>query len=400
MTNATHHWIKRIEPILREELNLESKGWIPEFDFAPLSAHLSKALYLEGLTITSGTREWKSAEHIRLGFGTNPSVFTFECPLIKGPLYWITAERDVDRVTEWLEKGTFLSKELKKGLYEYALLEGLDALQRVPRFKPFSCQITEKHLPEQGALYSIDISLQYQEEILWCRLAMSKDALMSIENHFAMGDITIRSLETFPHLPLDLYLSAGFVRLTETQFSSLRVGDFVMLDQFYYRPKSQKGSFQLAINDTQLFQVKIKEDQMKILDFTYDVEEPPVDNKPPFDDEDDEDDDEEIEEPSFEEDDEDDDDDFEEDVQKVDDAPKVQKMKLKDVPLTIHVEVKRLKMTLEELHKLSPGQSIPLSSAGPLNLVHLTLQGQVVAEGELLELGENIIGVKLSKIYR
>jgi flagellar motor switch protein FliN/FliY len=402
MTKTKHTWIKKIEPILREELNLESTGSIPSFDFALFSSSLSKALSLEGLSVNLGLIEWKPIEHVTLGFGISPAIYAFECPLIKGPLYWIVAERDLTRITEWLEPNKFLPKELVRGLYEYLLLEGLDALQTVPSFKDFSCQISSEPLPEQGAIYSIDISLEYNKEVLWFRLALSLDALTSVKKYFATTAVTLQSLQEFPHLLISLYLSAGFVQLTEKEFDSLNPGDLIVLDKSFFRPKSQKGIFQLTLNDTQIFQVKIKDNHMKILDFTYNLEEDAImDNEFSLNENDTNDDiiDEELEDELIDEESGLEDEENPEVFVNGED-PAIKKIKLKDVPLTLHVEIKRLKMTLEELHKLSPGQTIPLSSGGPINFVHLTLNGQAVAEGELLEISENVIGVRISKIYR
>ncbi|MBM3202170.1 MAG: YscQ/HrcQ family type III secretion apparatus protein [Chlamydiae bacterium] len=386
MTKITEHWIKKLEPALHEKLEEKSGGLIPPFDFSTYSTKLSSNLHLKDLHIDSSICEWKSSEHLTVGFGTMPQIYAFESPILKGALFLIVAERDVEKFASWLEPNTYLSKDLAKGVFEYALLEAIDSLQSVEFYKPFVCQITNQTFAEKSSLYAIDLSFTYQEEILWARLALTKQAFIELKRHFSSLSFSLSSLPLFSDLPLDIHLHAGNVKLSQSAFDSLMPGDFIVLDESYFRPKSQKGTLELAVANIPLFQVKLKEGQLKILDFTYDSKEPIMDEDPAFEEEDAQ------QEDLLEE--------QEEDQEIKNEDSSLEKVKVEDIPLTVHVEVKRLKMTLKELQNLLPGETIALSSLGPIQSVYLTVQGHAVAEGELLELSDNVVGVKLHKIYR
>ncbi len=67
-----------------------------------------------------------------------------------------------------------------------------------------------------------------------------------------------------------------------------------------------------------------------------------------------------------------------------------------EIPLTIVVEVDRIKMNLEKLLQLSPGNVLDLS-VHPEQGVYLTAGGKKIAEAEIVKLGETL-GVKILKI--
>ena len=62
----------------------------------------------------------------------------------------------------------------------------------------------------------------------------------------------------------------GSVDLDAEELKSLEEGDFVLVEDARYRPSNKKGSFQFAIGDKSIFQVKLKSGQLKILDYIYD----------------------------------------------------------------------------------------------------------------------------------
>ena len=73
-----------------------------------------------------------------------------------------------------------------------------------------------------------------------------------------------------------------------------------------------------------------------------------------------------------------------------------QTLALKEVPLTLTVEVTRLNMNLDKVLQLSVGNLIELP-VRPEQGVHLVLNGKRVAQGELVKIGE-MLGVKILHI--
>lgn len=424
-------WIKKIEPTLREALGIPRYGATPFFDTSAFSKSLATALDLEGLEIATGCAEWKTGTNVSLGLGVDPMIYSLKTPPIQGNLFWITAKRDIAKFSEWILKDNedhelFVSPDLSSGLYEYILLEALDSLKNVPKYNKLPFQIQEEAaIGDEGNYYCIDVSLKRGEEVLWARLALGEKAYKNLGKFFALEEPSLYDLEEYKDVPLTLTLSVGYTKISQKEWKSVKQGDFVLLDRTYYRPKSQKGIMQLCLNNTSLFQTKCKENQLKILDFTYFTEEDNMDTNDDFDNDflgDDENDD--LQEQPIEEDEqslpEDEDhplpeDEFleeesasndlteEEETEEVTEPIEesvIQKTKLADVPITVQVEIKRLKMTLAELQKIRPGQALPLSTGDTNGLVHLTVNGHAVAEGELLELSENVVGVKIHKVHK
>ena len=69
---------------------------------------------------------------------------------------------------------------------------------------------------------------------------------------------------------------------------------------------------------------------------------------------------------------------------------------IKNVPLNVTVELAKIRMTLNELMHLSPGNMLELP-IHPDQGVSLTINGKKVASGELVHLGE-MLGVRVLTI--
>ncbi len=68
----------------------------------------------------------------------------------------------------------------------------------------------------------------------------------------------------------------------------------------------------------------------------------------------------------------------------------------KHLPITLCVEVARLKMSLDKVLALQPGNILELHVL-PEQGVTLTASGKAVARGELVQLG-NVLGVKITEL--
>ncbi|HEV7737332.1 MAG TPA: FliM/FliN family flagellar motor switch protein, partial [Chlamydiales bacterium] len=68
----------------------------------------------------------------------------------------------------------------------------------------------------------------------------------------------------------------------------------------------------------------------------------------------------------------------------------------KELPMNVTVELARLRITLEKLIQLVPGNMIELPIQ-PDQPVHLTVNGQVIGKAELVQLGETL-GIRILEI--
>jgi flagellar motor switch protein FliN/FliY len=184
------------------------------------------------------------------------------------------------------------------------------------------------------------------------------------------------------HLDMTLSLIAGRVLLTQKEFNEIHQGDFVLLDFCSFAPDTKKGTFSLALGNMPLFQVKLREEKIKILDFSNYYEAIHMHEST----------DEEIK--SY-------------DEETIEPEPEEERSYLlekeekmvqpQNIPLNITVEVAKIKMSLDRLLQLRPGNVLELA-VRPEQGVLLTVEGNPIARGQLLQVGE-MIGVKILSIH-
>jgi flagellar motor switch protein FliN/FliY len=172
---------------------------------------------------------------------------------------------------------------------------------------------------------------------------------------------------------LALGLKVGATLLQRTDWDKLKVGDAVILDQGSYDPRKEKGAAYLTLGPLPLFQVKIKQNKIQLVDYAFTYEEKMDKKMAP----------ESPENP------------FSGPAELLPPAGG-EAMALKEMPVHLTVELARLRVTLEKLMQLSPGNLIELPIS-PDQGVQLTVNGQLVGRGELVHLGE-ALGIRILEI--
>jgi type III secretion system YscQ/HrcQ family protein len=71
---------------------------------------------------------------------------------------------------------------------------------------------------------------------------------------------------------------------------------------------------------------------------------------------------------------------------------------LQELPLEVSVEVSRLEMNFKTLSELKPGNLLELATR-PENGVHLVVNGQKLARGELIRVGQ-LLGIRILEIKK
>jgi len=229
-------------------------------------------------------------------------------------------------------------------------------------------------LAKEGA-DCIDIAIEHWGETVWGRLICPTLFQESVKLHYVQDwNFSIPS-----HLYKDLFveasLTAGGTTLSQESWKKIKEGDFVLLDHCSYYPKLKKGTFQFSVEDTPLFQAKAKEDAIKLLDYAHYFEEKPMETDN-------------FNEPLGEE--------MDEEAVSVEEAPEAPMLSPKKVPISLTVEVAKLKMNLDKLLKLKPGNVLELGVQVEQG-VNLVAGGKCVGKGELLQIGD-VIGVKITKL--
>ena len=379
MSAASDNWIKRVESVAMGAEQISMWGSLPSFPWKAFTKALSTALGTKSLKITAGSSEWKNGGAILLGMGRSPLQLAIEISPLKGSFSLVFPSEDFSKLSSWAihpDAGNdgFSDPYLQKGFFRYLCTEAMVILEGLQTFPGLSPKLVDMPLAKEDA-YCVDIAIEHEGKTIWGRMICPAIFQESMKKHYAQDwELSLPSnlYETFC---ADLSLLAGKTTLSQKGWKKIQEGDFVILDHCSYYPNLKKGTFQLEFANTPLFQVKVKEENIKILDYAHYFEENKMDD--------------ENYEESFGE-------PMEEEAVSVEEVPRESILSPKKVPVALTVEVARIKMSLDKLLKLKPGNVLELGVQVEKG-VNLVANGQCVGRGELLQIGD-VIGVKITKL--
>lgn len=367
--------LKKLESALKDLQMIPLWGTAPLFPWKIFSSELAKNLDLNDLEISHHKTEWLSREALLSGMGDHPVIQAFTLSPIPGSFLWIMPQTSRDTLIHSLLSKNFTDPALQEGFYQFVLLNVLSVFNSKGLYGNLTASLDEEsQLPEEGAL-AIDIAMKQGHSSLWGRILCPKTTHASFASYFAMKQPPLLSDPKMAELPVDLQLEIGSTNLFSDEWKKLKKGDLLLLDRCSYDLKHHRGNASLTLGTTPLFDVRIKEGEVKILEYALFQEEQPMTK---YDDE---------------------------DLSRMDESPEnlwstegseektEEFLSSKHIPLTIVVEVGRLKMPLDQVTKLKPGNVLDLALS-PLPNVHLTIGGKRIAKGELVQMGDTL-GVKI-----
>lgn len=382
MSAQPTNWIKHVESVAAGAQDIPMWGSIPSFPWTEFAKALSASLGTKELKISAGAADWKAGSAILTGMGRSPLQIAVELSPLKGCVSLIFPVEDFSKLSAWMihpEAGNagFSDPYLQKGFFRYLSVEAIATLDQLKFFRGLTPKVTEASLAKEDA-YCIDIAIEHEGETIWGRLICPRLFQETFKEHFTSNwNFSIPS-HLYEELFVDISMVAGTTQLSQKTLKNIHRGDFVLLDHFSYYPNLKKGTFQLCVDKTPLFQAKIKEESIKILDYAHYFEETNMDEES-FDDSFDE---------SMEEE--------EESQVAVQGTPDQEMLSPNKVPVTLSVEVAKIKMSLDKLLKLKPGNVLELGIQ-PEKGVNLIANGKCIGKGELLQVGD-VVGVKIIKL--
>lgn len=432
MTAPPYHWVKQIEGSLEEMGHIPIWGKAPSFPWEKYAQILSQELEIPDLSLKIKNTEWKEGSALLEGMGRTPFHITLDMPPLSNHIHFLFTSEDVSHLiattltNEVLTKG-FTDKGLIEGYFSYLATEAMAAVETAGVYPGLSLKLAPKSpLPKEGA-WSIDIEVTVNNKSLWGRLICPTPFLHSFRRYFHTQPRPPFSRETRQKIELFLNLRLGTTHLSLEELHEATVGDVIVLDRCQVDPQTGQGTLKIFLQDTPLFEAHISERNIKIVDYSNYHEEGSMakdhidDEDEEFDDELDEDlDDEEFDDDDFEDDeefddelDEDlDDEDIEEDEEiedkttepqgehpwtpPLEESPIAHSLQTGKIPVTLTVELGRVKMTLDKLLELKPGNVLKLETSvdQPLDI---RLNGKKVAQGELVKIGD-LLGMKILDI--
>lgn len=381
MNTAPYSWLQKVEEGLSVLNDVPLWGHIPPFPWETFSSQLKSLLKLTDLHLKLKENRLLSPSDFLKGMGNQPLILVVEMGAFTDPLFWVMAEEDVAKLASWALCGNsrneaLSNRALQEGFYRYLCLEALNGLSA-----PFNMtfkMIPAPELPDASAL-CLDVSIAHNRETLTGRLITSGSFQKSLTAHFATRKYSL--VEGSQGLEVPLTLTIGHTVISLEEWKSLQPGDVLFFDSLTYDPKSEKAGVTVTLGTIPLFMARFKHHKLTILDYAfYQEEELAMDSENTHSGEMGEEKEGEHlwSEGSTE----------DQDVSKI--------IGSKEIPLNLVVEIGRLRMSVEKLLQLQPGNTIDLGIR-PEQGVSLTVNGNLVARAELVQLGD-ALGLKILEI--
>lgn len=366
MNKAPFSWVRKIRDELRDLDTVPLFGNAPPIDWTRLASLLSSCFHAE-ISLRPTSQDWRSSPEIKKGLGANPLTVSFSVTPFGETLLWTMPRADVDKFTSRMlyEKGKGkTSAIIREGFYQYLLLEALSSLQEIEPLQKLTFQMEEEaEFPNENS-FCIDIEIQIDDKTCWGTLSIPASFRKKWVEHFSQASAEYFPTETARQTELILGLKTAESLLTQEEWGEMEPGDFLLIEPSAHKAHSDKGMATLQLGTTPLFQVKINHNKIELLDYAFTYEETMEQKKT------------EPDEPL--------------------DLAEEEAGSIKNVPLNVTIELARLRMTLDKLMHLSPGNLLELP-IHPDQGVSLCINGKKVGRGELVHLGE-ALGVRILEI--
>lgn len=416
-----------------EVKNLDSiplLGMPPPFPWEELSDHLSKSLKINDLKITLLETKWREKEDLFTGLGEKQICYPLSIIPLEGLAYFAIPKEELKELLllSVHKEGDFAYLEQEEGyldeFYQFLLFEAAGTLSKIKFDPDLSLHFSEKQAYPETSCLSFDLKIHTPSKNFRGRFFCTPNLQKSFQKKYTSSSLSyppgLSEVVTVP-----VHLSCGSVTLSRKEWRECSPGDFVILDSCTIDQDQDKARVVLMVQGTPLFRGKIKDGNIKILEYPqlqevqtemikehedefdeeYETEEGSLhEESTGFEDTDLTDEHSELGEVSH----------VESEVKeeeghhpeeetkkhaepspvKIEQAPAQPAFtKPENLPMLISVEVGRVQMSLAQLMQLAPGNILELN-VKPENGVDLVVSGRCIAKGELLKIGD-ALGVRI-----
>lgn len=398
-------------------------GSIPPFPWEQFSEAIAHEFEQDKVEIKATDSQWRTKQDLYAELSDDLIPLNVSIAGLEGSICWVLSKQDILNLsakilrTEGAEL-VGLDSDLEESFYRFIGFKVTQALGQIDWGNDLSIHIlNRKELPQEDS-FCIDIQTSIDQLVVHGRLILSPQFQKSLRQRFSD-----RSLER-PEFKLPLseklettiHLEIGHTSLKFSEWKGVKKGDFLLLDDCSMREKGN-GHVTLTLLGVPFLTAGLKEGALKIIERPLHREVNKTMDKEPDDEEF-----EEFEDDEFE--------DFEEDEGSIEEeeeiveeeaeavqppaktrAPKVEEgehlqanleksdtplASPKEIPMHVVVEVGRLKMSVQKIMDLTPGNILDLNLS-PEDGVDLTVNGRCIAKGELLKVGD-VLGVRILDI--
>lgn len=366
-------WLRKIAAHLRDYEQVPLFGRAARFDWSRFSALLASRLGVGELSIAPDKAGWRAQTELTEGLGEHIATFPLKIAPLQGSAFWMMPHSEVAKLSAWMLHGRSQTKPLTseilaEGFYRYLLLQALDVAHSFPPLAGLSPLLSEESPLAATDAFCIDVEISLDGRSCWGRLAVEPQLQRSWNAHFASRADDLAQSPVAASLELSLGVKVGSALLSLVEWKKARPGDALLLDKGSYDPRDKKGAAYLCLGPTPLFQVRIKHNKLELLDYALMYEEEMTPKQP-------------AEPPS--------------EPHELPEA-RAESVAIQEVPIYVTVELARLKITLEKLTHLTPGNVIELPIQ-PEQPVHLTVNGQSIGTAELVHIGD-MLGARILQL--
>jgi len=396
-------WQKAITALLQEAKTIPLWGNAPAFPIDIFNQKLKGRFEIPDLHIESRHVDWISVGEWREGAGAKPIVFALEAPRLTGRIFLVISVEEMRELSFCFLLSSHPTENMRetpvsflKGFYRFLCLKTLDTLAEVEAFPGLRFSFTDQENVPDEPMFGIEVSIACKGTKSFAKILVPQKTLGSLKEFFRDGGQLLPK-EAAANIEVSLPLVVGRSNLMHNAWKQVNVGDFLILDHCDYRPKLKRGKVRLFLEGHPIALCQLNAGNLEILQYEFDQEEIvkdeeeyPEEGQEEFEEEHlSESGEEEFLEEELE----------EEHPEEIESGPiPTEEMPAlsKEIPINLCVEVARIKMSLDKVLALKPGNLIELLVT-PQQGVTITANGKAVARGELLLLGE-ALGVKITEL--
>ncbi len=396
MSTSPLFWVKRVEHALEEMRQIPLWGTPPAFPWDACVQKIGAIFQSPNLRLSVRATRFLPKEEVTSGLGTRPIDVAVELTPLSGEVHWLMSEEDLSGLLRMAISPQAGAKNLssapfKEGFYRFLSMHIAEAIGSLQPFGDLSLKVgTARPLLAEGA-FCIDVAIEHPKQTIWGRIVCPTSFHRAFIEHFKARRAPLNESPLAEQVELELSLEIGKTLLHTSQWNRAGVGDFILLDTCSYDPATHKGSVLMALGEHPLLRARVKENSLKIVDYAFYYEESMIENQPENESTPSESEEfpsieaeqTEPEEPLW--------------TTENQDNPALEDVIRKnEVPLTLTVEAGRLKISLEKLLQLQPGNVLDMG-IHPDQGVTVLVGGKKVATAELVKIGD-LLGIKILRI--
>jgi flagellar motor switch protein FliN/FliY len=276
IANQPLSWIKRIPGDLFALDEKPLLGSPPPFPLENFASLLSTAFQVKDIQFHCEKWQWRTKEQLFEGYGDNLKIMALNLTPIEGTLWWVMSQLDFSRMMAHIlsvDGIDAVDSDLSEALTTFFLVQLVDAFGKCEFDKKLSLQVLKDGPQPSTACLALDVETTFQGGTFPGRILLSpefrhnmKQRYLQEEKKLMLESPLAESLEVVVHL------EAGRVHMTPNEWDQLKEGDFVVLESCSLDPEEDKGRVMLVINGSPYCRAKLKQGNLKILEYPLNYE--------------------------------------------------------------------------------------------------------------------------------